>query len=69
MDKIIAYVIAEAGSTESLGVTVTTLMTQGWQPFGNLFIEDNTTREERDVLNQRRRRYCQPLVKYESQKP
>ena len=66
MDKIVDYEIAEAKNVELLTATVKTLITQGWQPHGSVIVQELSVKSVEGRVTERK--YCQPMVKYESQK-
>jgi Domain of unknown function (DUF1737) len=67
MEKIDQYAILSSADINNLQEAISKKISDGWQPFGNIVISEIVTKPRMGRVTERT--YCQPIVKYESQKP
>ena len=61
MEKVTDYKIVVAITAEQLSAAVAVQIASGMQPFGSVFVQDNT---KPGVVSSERKQYCQPMVRY-----
>lgn len=64
MKKITHYMVASATSVDTINETVTNLLKLGWQPFGNLAVEQVKPPSAAAAQKPMQPIFMQPLVKY-----